>query len=190
MRIIRNKSHRLRDELNGVLSPRPLIPTISRRSKRAVLGGLVTRNEPMSFGYVSWMAFLVFWIVFARAYFFHEMTTKTFSVTRGVVIVNVPDEESFEFPEAVIYRVSIGPAGELRVAGQAWEAFPKDLLCLKHPKSRSLPIVVIEMDRFDTYQRMVTTIERIQTSAARHGCSPLVDTEVVGAERPGTSLTD
>ena len=135
----------------------------------------------MSFGYLSWMAFLVFWMVFGRAYLFHEMTTKSFSVTRGVAVVNMPNEESFEFPEAVTYRVSTGQAGELRVNGQAWDAFPKDLLCAKHPKSQSLPIVVIEMPWFDTYQRMVNTVERVLTSAARHGCAPLVDTEVIGA---------
>ena len=119
MRIIRNNRQCSQDELNGVLSPRSLIPTISRRSKRGILGGLVTRCEPMSFGYVSWMAFLVFWMVFARAYVNHEMTTKTFSATSGLLISTVVKDD---LRETTTYRVGIGPEGELVIDGQNWEA--------------------------------------------------------------------
>lgn len=182
MRIIRNESHRSHDELNGVLSPRPLIPTISRRSKRGVFGGLVTRCAPMSFGYVSWMAFLVFWIVFARAYFFHELTTKTFSVTTGVLIVALAEDEGRDPNDITTYSVGIGSKGELLIGGQNWVEFPKANLCREHPVSKRLPLVIVVLSRDDSYQRMVSTIEDVLISAAPYGCSPYIETEISGGD--------
>ena len=182
MRIIRNKRHRSLDELNGVLSPQPIIPTISRRSKRGVFGGLVTRCEPMSFGYVSWMAFLVFWMVFARAYVNYEMTTKVFSATSGVLISTVAKDDLRDTNDIATYRVGIGPQGELVIDGQNWKAFSKSNLCQQHPVSHNLPLVIVALSPNDTYQSMVGVVERVLVSASPYGCAPHIETEISGGD--------
>ena len=177
MRRIRTRASQQRDEQLGILSPRPLIPEIARRSTRRILSPITVHNEPMSFGYVSWIAFLVFWLVFGWAYISFEMTTSVFSSTQGL---SIRLQEQDPYPdETVVYRVEAAERRNLTIDGVVWDQFQKARLCREHPETSTFPVLVVAVPANESYQSFVTALERVLLTADQHGCRPSIQTTTV-----------
>jgi len=192
MRIIRRPEQRQRDELEGTFSPRPLIPTISRRSKQRFASGIL-RPESMSLGYVSWMAFLVFWIVFGRVTVLYSMTMGglvQFPAAGGVSLalqgerleadqldqliageLVVGEDGPFELntDHYTVHHVRVQADGVLQIEAEVWSSTHMQELCADHEETGRTPVVFLTVNNEASYQVVVSALDKIRT-ASPAGC--------------------
>ena len=145
MRTTRTQQSLERDDQLGILTPRPLLPNIRRRpGRRFLLPGRL--HLPMSFGYVAWVAFLVFWLLFGRVMVVFYMTTHVISATRGLALDVRPELSRSDLDQFIM---ALGKLAEAAKAGDKarFEGAPHfaprrrldETAAARNPKLRWLP---------------------------------------------------
>lgn len=192
MRIIRNPQHRDRDDQTGIIAPHPVLPTISRRHKRRILRGVVPRHRPMSLGYASWIAFLVFYLVFGRLMVTYYMVTGGLGgESRGTAIrlLEVPltgddvdamlaGEDSGGRGEAyelntldnAIRHVRVLADGSRGGAGESDNGSTGADLCRERSERGKYPVAIITLPCDATLQDMVQAADAVQAGRS-YGCT-------------------
>lgn len=194
MRTTRSDESQDLDEHLGIISPRTLVPQIRRRHSRKRFAVPATLHRMNSFGYVSWMAFLVFWLVFGRAVVAYYMTTTVAhpdyrgtkvqvidvrltpevmdTLRRGVAVRRTDGALALEPDRETIHHLIADRHGRWFVGQQEWSQFDTAELCSEHPTTNRLPLVVVSMPETATYADAVNVADQLLATAAAHGCMP------------------
>ena len=194
MRFVRPQQTRDRDEQLGLVYPPSLIPRLWRRR-----GSFSVRptlfHRPISLGYVSWLAFLTFWIVFGRAMVFYLMTTTTVDPDyRGVPIelMNIALSGSdvddlragrdvsgpngpieFNRIDYNIYHLKVGKDDRSTINDEDLRQFDKRSVCANKSVTGRRSVFLVSMLANASYQETVSAVDFVH-STEWGGCLPTV----------------
>jgi len=191
MRVLRSEWARDLDEQLGIINYSAVRPTIARRRSSGrwhVMPGPTLR--PMSFGYVGWMAFLVFWIVFGRALLFFLMiggfmsgsskglevtlarsTERAWDLERfdvGLVVVNDDGHIVLDPDRHLVYRLNISTETEVLSRVES----DMVTLCDESQRLHRIPTIAVASSDDVSYQDVVATIDLVRRMNYSHGCEP------------------
>ncbi len=123
----------------------------------------------MSMGYVGWIAFLVFWLVFGRALVFFYMSTAVFGgFASGFELDLAAERRDVEHERAFAIRIEENGAVLADPALLGMD-------CRVGPLDGRRPRLEVEFDRRLRYNGMVAALEALDAETRILDCAPLFE---------------
>lgn len=193
MRLIRDHESLDRDEQLGILEIRRLIPRLSRRRGPFRLSP-ARLHHPRSLGYIAWLAFLIFWIVFGRLTLFWFMTTGGFypypyglelrlanTHLSGAEVDALLSGDDVLRPDGSIelnrtyyryFHLRVGMAGQMTLENEEGLQSELHAICDDHADSGKHPVVFITLPEDSPYQNAVSAVDLLSSAQLR--CTPFL----------------